>query len=99
VCGLLKYKLVTDLDPRLPTFFSEVLRLVTLYERLIHPPAAFRLWLGTLSSRVSPEFGSLSRVHDASANDFPDHCSGLQKWKGAALIFTKNPTASIINEI
>jgi len=37
-------------------------------------------------------------VHDASANDFPNHCSGLQKWKGAAPILNKNPTERIINE-
>nr|YP_010365244.1 hypothetical protein M1I11_mgp011 [Exserohilum turcicum]UOU81470.1 hypothetical protein [Exserohilum turcicum] len=33
----------SDLDPRLPTFFSEVSKLVTIHEWLVHPLIAFQL--------------------------------------------------------
>ncbi|EMD85012.1 hypothetical protein COCHEDRAFT_56715, partial [Bipolaris maydis C5] len=59
VCGLYNDNPVTNLDPRLPPIFSNVLRLVTVHEGLVHPPITFRLWLGILSSRAFPEFGNL----------------------------------------
>jgi hypothetical protein len=46
---------------------------------------------------VFPEFGNWPRKHDDNVfDDFPNHLSGLQKWKGAAEILNKNP-ALIIN--
>ena len=85
---------VTNLDPRLPPIFSNVLRLVTVHEGLAHPPITFRLWLGIKNFRASPEFASLPRVYDDCIfdDDFPDHLSGLQKWNGAAETLNKNPT-------
>lgn len=60
---------------------------------------SFSPWLGTLRSRASPEFGSCPRTYDNSDfDDFPNHRSGLQKWKGAALTLNKNPTDIISNE-
>ena len=48
-----------DLDPRLPSLFSEAFKLITLHDLLFHPQILFRILFGTRSSRASPEFDNL----------------------------------------
>ena len=55
---------------------------------------ALRPSLGTISSRIFPEFGNKF----PNKKDFSSPLSGDQKWKGAALTLNKNPTLKISKE-